>query len=76
MSPNEINMICDRLDRIEDKLDEYTKCTANKIPRGECGEHRDKLWSAINSLRRLVWIGLGIAIASSVFIPLIFSLKG
>ena len=75
MSPNEIQMICDRLDRIEDKLDEYVKCTASKVTRLECTEHRNKLWSTINTLKRYIYVGLGVVVAAGIFIPIILSLR-
>jgi hypothetical protein len=73
MSPSEIDLICSRLDRIESKLDENIRCQSYKVPRVECGASKEKLWHAIDGLKRLVWIGLGVAIAASVFIPLILA---
>ena len=68
MSPNEIQLICDRLDRIEDKLDEYTRCQANKVPRSECNDHRKSLWNIVNGLSHKVWIAVGIGIAVQLFV--------
>jgi hypothetical protein len=64
-----------RLDRIETKLDENIKCQRNKVSRDECGEHRDKVWTAIDGARRFIYIGLGLAIAVEVIVlPILFVL--
>ena len=68
MSPNEIQMICDRLDRIEDKLDENIRCQALKVPRSDCENHRKSLWDVVNSLSRKVWIAVGVGIAVQLFV--------
>jgi len=74
MSPNEIQLICDRLDRIEDKLDEYTKCTMSKVTRTECEHKNEALVKTVGALKRYIYIGIGLAVAAGVFVPIILGL--
>lgn len=68
MSPNEIQMICDRLDRIEDKLDENIRCQALKVPRSDCENHRKSLWETLNGVNRKVLMAAGALFALQIFI--------
>ena len=49
------------LARVEAKLDESIKCQYKKISRDECQTHRDKVWKAIEGLKRIAYITLGVA---------------
>ncbi len=73
MPPDTEQLIIDWLGRIETKLDGLIKC--GSPGRSECEGHRTAIWTAINGLRKLVWVGVGIAIASSVLLPLLISLR-
>ena len=65
--------IVGRLDRLEAKVDESIKCQYNKVTRGECMEHRDKVWTAIDGARRWIYIGIGLAMAVEVIVlPILF----
>ncbi|MHB8779815.1 MAG: hypothetical protein ACYC55_00315 [Candidatus Geothermincolia bacterium] len=63
MAPNEIEMICDWLKRIETKVDTLL---------GET--HHASIWSAVNGLKRMVYIGWGVGIALAFALPLIVPL--
>jgi len=65
--------IVGRLDRLEAKVDESIKGQYNKVTRGECMEHRDKVWTAIDGARRWIYIGIGLAMAVEVIVlPILF----
>lgn len=62
MPPDTEDLIIARLDRIEDKLDGVL-----------CEQHHSAIWNAINKLRWLFGVGVGIAIASSVLLPILLT---
>lgn len=72
MSPNEIELICDRLDRIEAKLDKNIECQGQKIPRVECDKHRESIWHCLDGLSKKIYLLFGgLIVVQVVVVPLI-----
>jgi len=77
MSPGEIDMICDRLDRIENKLDEYTRCQGQKVTRAECDKHREGIWAVINSHSKKIWAAVGaLGLITAIVLPIALKIWG
>lgn len=68
-----------RLGRIEStlgsmdaKLDKTVECVHDRVCREEFTKHQGDVWAAMNTLRRLVYIGVGLVIAvNAVVLPIL-----
>lgn len=66
-------IILDEVRALRVDVKEIRECVHTRVSLDEYNTNKAETWSAINLLRRFVYIGIGICLTLSVLLPLLLS---